>query len=102
MVILNPFLLTASDRRPPKMKRKTLTNRLDKRYKSKLDKLNKELQNNLKTFGTFSLTFDVWTATMQTSFIGVTLSYIESDMNIIYKQIGKHYTTKPHYHYLTL
>ena len=38
--------------------------------------------------GTFSLVFDIWTLNSQTAYIGIIISYINSDFELIYKLIS--------------
>jgi hypothetical protein len=62
---------------------------LSETFKASLLKLDSEIAENFKSLGSFSLTFNIWTASNQDSFLGLILIYINSDFKFIYKLIGK-------------
>jgi hypothetical protein len=62
---------------------------LSETFKASLLKLDSEIAENIKSLGSFSLTFDIWTASNQDNFLGLVLIYINSDFELIYKLIGK-------------
>ena len=53
-----------------------------------LNIFNKELLNTLNNNGSFNITFDIWTARNQISYMGVNLSFINNDFKLISKLIG--------------
>jgi predicted PurR-regulated permease PerM len=73
----------------PIINRKKIRNLLSKAYENSLNKLNSNLAENINSLGSFSLTFDIWTASNQDSFLGLILIYINSNFELIYKLIGK-------------
>jgi hypothetical protein len=61
---------------------------LESTFKSSLIAFNTELEVNIKNNGKFSVIFDIWTSNSQTAFMGVIISFIDSNFNLIYKLIG--------------
>ena len=53
-----------------------------------MSNLNTELQRNIVNKGLFSLVFDIWISSSQNGYLGIILSYIDSDFNLIYKLIS--------------
>ena len=50
---------------------------------------NTELKANIESLGSFCLTFDIWTSTAQTSYLGLIINYIDKDFKLVYKLLGK-------------
>lgn len=46
------------------------------------------IEANLKSYGSFSITFDIWTSNNQNSYLGIVLIYINSNFELKYKLIG--------------
>ena len=57
---------------------------------------NNELKANIETNGSFSIVFDIWTSNSETAYIGVIISFIDSDFNLNYKLIGFEEITDRH------
>jgi len=81
-------LLTYYNRLSPVINRWKIKGILTNTYNTYLSNLNTELQRNILNKGLFSLTFDIWTSSSQKSYLGIILSYIDNDFNLIYKLIG--------------
>ena len=57
-------------------------------FDNSLIQINNDLRQNIIFNGTFSLVFDIWTLNSQTAYIGIIISYINSDFKLIYKLIS--------------
>ena len=62
---------------------------LESTFDSYLKAINNEFDLNMKTYGSFSLTFDIWTSNIQIVYLGIIVSYIDSDFKLNYKLISK-------------
>jgi hypothetical protein len=47
-----------------------------------------DFNENIKSHGKFSLTFDIWTSNTQTAYLGIINTYINSNFQLQYKLIG--------------
>jgi hypothetical protein len=50
--------------------------------------LNIQLEENIVSLGSFSLTFNIWTSNSSTSFLRVIIIFIDSNFKLNYKLIG--------------
>jgi hypothetical protein len=80
----------------PIINRKKIKLLLSLSYENSLIKLNSNLVDNINSLGTFSLTFDIWTANNQDCFLGLILIYINSKFELIYQLIGKLFILFPY------
>ena len=81
-------LLTYYNKSSPIINRWKIKSILSNTYNTYLSNLNTKLQRNVVNKGLFSLVFDIWTSSSQNSYLGIILSYIDSDFNLIYKLIS--------------
>lgn len=68
--------------------RKSIKTLLDNTFNKALITFNSELQKNRDSLGTFSITFDIWTARDQNAYLGLILSYIDPDFNLVYRLVS--------------
>jgi hypothetical protein len=61
---------------------------LDFTFNNALSILNLELALHANNYGTFSIIFNIWFLKSNISFIGVIVSFIDSEFNLNYKLIG--------------
>ncbi|KAH6957701.1 hypothetical protein BKA56DRAFT_202435 [Ilyonectria sp. MPI-CAGE-AT-0026] len=81
-------LLTYYNKASPIINRDKIKGILLDTFNNSLLQLNKQLEENISTFGTFSLTFDIWTSKTQIAYLGIILIFIDKDFNLIYKLMG--------------
>lgn len=87
-LIFNKAIVTNNLRNAPIINRWNIKVSLEENFQESLNKLNNNLAENIKSLGTFSLTFDIWTSNSQTAFLGIILAYISPDFKLEYKLIG--------------
>lgn len=61
---------------------------LNNTFETDLVRLNSNLKENITSNGKFSFSFDIWTSNSNTAYMGVIVSYINSEFQLIYKLIG--------------
>ena len=61
---------------------------LDSTFDRFFSVFNTGLKANTESHGTFYLTFDIWTSTAQTAYLGLIINYIDKDFNLVYKLLG--------------
>jgi hypothetical protein len=73
--ILNPSIIyiLLLNCQVPALYKKALIDELDLVYFEKSLNIKQELEDNIKSKGTFSLTLDAWTAINQKVFLGITM-----------------------------
>jgi hypothetical protein len=57
----------------PPIYSKVLTDELDLSYSEKSKEIKEELNENINSQGTFSITLDAWTSISQKAFLGITV-----------------------------
>src|SRR6266566_4463937 len=81
-------LLNYYNRLNPIINRKKFKIILEKTYFEYLSIFNQQIQQNIDNNGSFSITFDIWTANTQTSYLGIILIYIDNNFHLNYRLIG--------------
>ncbi len=81
-------LLNYYNKSTPIINRHKIKTILENTYVDSKMEFENELEKNLENNGLFSLTFDIWTSLTQTSYMGVIVTYIDSNFILNYKLIG--------------
>lgn len=89
-------LLNYYNKASPVINRWKIKNILEKTYNDYFTTFIYDLKQNIVSNGSFSLTFDIWTSNTQTSYIGIIITYINSNFQLIYRLIGFDELTESH------
>ncbi|KAK0384767.1 hypothetical protein NLU13_7245 [Sarocladium strictum] len=80
----------------PIINRSKLKTSLNALFTTELTKLNQLLEANNKSYGSFSLTFDIWTSRNSYSFLGIIATFLDDDFNLHYRLIAFNTLTEAH------
>ncbi|RKF84220.1 hypothetical protein GcM1_136001 [Golovinomyces cichoracearum] len=78
----------------PSISRRGVKTLLNTTFSRALTTFNNDLKRNIDTSGTLSLTFELWTSRNQDTYIGIILSFIDTDFDLVYKLINFGFITE--------
>lgn len=86
--LLFTFFINFLIRSAPVINRKKLKDILSSTFQARKNEINNEIRRNIKQNGSISVTFDLWSSNALNSYIGVIITYINPEFELIYKLIG--------------